>query len=254
MTRYALDGCREVFGRNVEPTGVVAHVALGAADTCREQCHKLLHYVGGAVSMRVGGVALGVSLEYVVHHCEAEAAHEFAIELQMTVLHTVAEAMEITEQLLHLLVCQTDDGVLVERDTASYAVVITWQLVLQKLIIGSKPLHLHIGMSSQTLHPGGCGDDHKIVLDYVVATFVEHETALPSRAEQMQAGLLELWGADAVKIGGVSKIGLHHTVICCEITHYFIYKQTISAKSEKHGAFCETRVRGKRRNFAVEIL
>jgi len=171
----------------------------------------------------------------------------------MTVLHTVAEAMEITEQLLHLLVCQTDDGVLVERDAASDAVVVAGQLVLQKLIIGSKPFHLHIGMGCQTLHPGGCGDDHEVVLDYVVAAFVEHETTLPCRAEQMQAGLLELWGADAVKIGRVSKIGLHHTVICCEITHYFNNKQTISAKSENRDAICETIVSENHRNFAAGI-
>jgi hypothetical protein len=67
----------------------------------------------------------------------------------------------------------------------------------------------------------------------------------------MQAGLLELWGADAVKIGGVSKIGLHHTVICCEITHYFNNKQTISAKSENRDAICETIVSENHRNFAA---
>jgi hypothetical protein len=194
-----------------------------------------------------------MNLEDVIHHGETEAAHEFAIELQMTVLHTVAEAMEITEQLLHLLVCQTDDGVLVERYAAPDAVVITWQLVLQKLIIGSKPFHLHIGMGCQTLHPGGCGDDHEVVLDYVVAAFVEHETALPSRAEQMQAGVLELWRVNAIKVGRVLKIGLHHTVICCEITHYFIYKQTISAKSENRDAICETIVSENHRNFAAGI-
>jgi hypothetical protein len=106
-------------------------------------------------------------------------------------------------------------------------------------------------MGCQTLHPGGCGDYDKVVLDYVVATFVEHETTLPCRAEQMQAGVLEFWGADAIKVGGVLKIGLHHAVICCEITHYFIYKQTILAKSENRGAICETIVSENHRNFAA---
>jgi hypothetical protein len=69
----------------------------------------------------------------------------------------------------------------------------------------------------------------------------------------MQAGMLELWGADAIKVGRVLKIGLHHTVICCEITHYFIYKQTISAKSENRGAICETIVSENHRNFAAGI-
>jgi hypothetical protein len=34
-------------------------------------------------------------------------------------------------------------------------------------------------------------------------------------------------------------------------THYFVYKSTISAKSEKHNAFCETIVLGNHRIFAV---
>ena len=47
----------------------------------------------------------------------------------------------------------------------------------------------------------------------------------------------------------VMKICLHG----CKITHIIIYKQTFSAKSENHGAICETGISKNHRNFAAEI-
>ena len=54
--------------------------------------------------MRIGGVALGVRLEDVVHHRQAEAAHQFAIEQQVAVVHAVAQAVEVCQQDGSLLI------------------------------------------------------------------------------------------------------------------------------------------------------
>ena len=59
---------------------VVAHIALCAADAGGEKCHELLDDVGCPVSMRVCGFSLGMGIEDVVHHRQAEAAHQVAVE------------------------------------------------------------------------------------------------------------------------------------------------------------------------------
>ena len=122
---------------------MVAERYLG--DTFK-QSHQLFYDVGCAVSMRICGFPLGMSLEDVVHHRKAEAAHQFAIELYMAVVHTVTKTMEVIKQMLCLLICQFDNGVLVQRDTATDAVVVRRQQVLKKLIISSKPFYLQVCM------------------------------------------------------------------------------------------------------------
>ena len=58
VPRHALDGGRGVFGRHVQPLGIIVHVAFSAADAGREQRHELFHDIGRAVAVSVGGVAL----------------------------------------------------------------------------------------------------------------------------------------------------------------------------------------------------
>ncbi len=74
--------------------------------------------------MRVCRFSLGMGLEDVVHHCQAEAAHQFAVELQVAVFHPVAQPMEVIQQMFGLLIRQFDDRVLVQRYTATDAVVV----------------------------------------------------------------------------------------------------------------------------------
>ena len=114
VARHTLDGGREVFGRHVQALGIVTHIAFCAADACGEQCHQLFHDIGCAVGMRVGGFALGMRLEDVVHHRQTEAAHQFAIELQVAVVHAVAQAVEVIQQMPCLLIRQFDDRIVVQ--------------------------------------------------------------------------------------------------------------------------------------------
>ena len=45
--------------------------------------------------MRVCGFSLGMGLEDIVHHRQAETAHQFAIELYMAVVLAVTQPMEV---------------------------------------------------------------------------------------------------------------------------------------------------------------
>ncbi len=65
--------------------------------------------------MRIGGFTLGMGLEDVVHHRETQTAHEFVVEHQLTLHHTVAQTVEVNKQMSCLFVCQFDDGVLIQR-------------------------------------------------------------------------------------------------------------------------------------------
>ena len=123
----ALDGGGEVLGRYIQSLGIVADVALRAADAGGEQVGQLADDNGGAVAVGVGGVAPGVELEDVVHHRQAEAPHHLAVEEQVAVVEAVAQAMEVLQQDFRLAVVDLDDGVLVEADAAPDTIVIRRQ-------------------------------------------------------------------------------------------------------------------------------
>ena len=74
--------------------------------------------------MSVGGITLSMGLEDVVHHGQAETAHQFTIELQMLVAHALTNPVKVTEQMTGLIICEFDDRVLVLRDAAADAVVV----------------------------------------------------------------------------------------------------------------------------------
>ena len=204
-----LDGGGEVLRRHVQPFGIVAHLALGAADAGGEQVHKLSDDVGRAVGVGVSGFALRVRLEDVVHHRQAEASHQFAIEQQLAVFHAVAEAVEVLQQDFRLTVIDLDDGVLVERDAASDAVVVRRQLALQELVVGGEPLHLHSGGGGQVLRPSGVRHHHEVVFYDMVAPLVEHEAAFARRAEQVHAGVAQLRRVHREEIGGIEEVDFH---------------------------------------------
>ena len=162
-----------------------------------------------------------MSLKDVVHHRQAKTAHQFTMELQMALTHPVAQTMEVIKQMPCLLVGEFDDRVLIQRDAAPNAVVIRWQQVLQELIIGSKPLHLHVGMGGQILHPVGHGNHHQIVLRDMIAMLIEHKTPLPHLAKQMHTSVAQLSRIHPVEVGGILEISLHIVVFGCEVTQYF---------------------------------
>ena len=80
MTRYALNGGREILGRHVQTLGIVAHIAFCAADAGSEQCHELFHDIGRAVAVGVSSITLSMNLEDIIHHSKAEASHQFMVE------------------------------------------------------------------------------------------------------------------------------------------------------------------------------
>ena len=209
----ALDGGGEVLRRHMQPLGVVAHLALGAADARREQVHQLLDDIGRAVAVRIYGLAQRVRLEDVVHHRQAEASHQLAVEQQLAVVHAVAQAVEVGEQNGGLSIGEFDDGVLIERDAAPDAVVVRRQLVLQELVVGGEPLHLHSGGGGQVLCPVGAHHHHEVVLNNMVALLVEHEAALARRAEQVHTGMAQLWRVHRQEIGGILEVGFHDAKI-----------------------------------------
>lgn len=114
VTRHALDGGGEILRRDVQPVGIIANLALGAADARGEQVHQVLDDNGRTVAVHVGSIALGMRLEDVVHHCEAEAPHQLAVEHQVAVVHAVAQTAEVGQDDGGLLVGEMDDGVVVE--------------------------------------------------------------------------------------------------------------------------------------------
>ena len=124
MARHTLDGGGEVFGRNVQTLGIIAHIAFCAADASRKQCHELFHDIGRTVAMGVGGIALGMRLEDVVHHRQAETTHQFSVEEQVAIVHAVTQSVEVCKQKAGLFIREFDDRVLVQRDAAADAVVV----------------------------------------------------------------------------------------------------------------------------------
>ena len=159
--------------------------------------------------MGAGGVAPGVELEDVVHHRQAEAPHHLAVEEQVAVVEAVAQAVEVLQQDFRLTVVDLDDGVLVEADATSDAIVVRRQEAVQVLLVGGEPLHLHPRCRRDVLRPCRIRHHHQVVLHNVVALPVEHKTAFPRRAEQVHAGVPQLRRVHAEEICRVLKVNLH---------------------------------------------
>ena len=58
-------------------------------------------------------------------------------------------------------------------------------------------------MCRQILDTFGHRYHHEVVLDNVIAMFVEHVTTLPCGAEQVHAGVAQLTGIHPVKVCGI---------------------------------------------------
>lgn len=154
-----------------------------------EMCHQLLDDKGCAVGVCRGGIALGMRLKDVIHHRQAQAAHQFLIKQQVTVVHALTQAVEVLEQTLGLGVSKRNDGVLVQADAAADTVIVGRQEILQETVVGSKPLHLHAWGSREILGTMWRRHHDKVVLHDVVTALVEHKTPLARRAQQMHTGV-----------------------------------------------------------------
>lgn len=205
----ALDGGGEVLRRHVQPLGIVAHLALGAADAGGEQVGQLSDDIGGAVAVGVGGLALRVRLEDVVYHRQAEAAHQLTVEQQVAVVHAVTETVEVCEENVRLPVGELDDRVVVERDAAPDAVVVRRQQSAEVFVVGGEPLDLHPLCRREVLRPCGVRHHHQVVFPDVVAFLVEHETPFASCAEQMHAGVTQFRRVHREEIGGIEEVRFH---------------------------------------------
>lgn len=228
VARHAFDRGGEVFRRDVQPLGIVAHLALGAADASGEQVGQLTDDVGGAVAMGVGGLTASMELEDVVHHRQAEAPHHLTVEEQVAVVEAVAQSMEVLQQNLRLAVVELDDRVLVKADAAPDAVVVRRKQSSKELVVGGEPLHLHIGMSGKALCPTRIWHHHQIVFSNLVAFRVKHKAAFAFRAEQMHTSVAQSRVIHPEEIRSVLKINLHGAKI-----------HIISLTSTKNDGFCE---------------
>ena len=228
----------EVLRRHVQSLGIVAHLALRATDARGEQIHQLFDDIGGAVAVGVGGLAPCVKLEDVVHHREAEASHQLAVERQVAVVHAVAQTVEVGQDDGGLLVGEVDDGVVVERDAAPDAIVVRWQEALQELVVGGEPLHPQVWMCGQVLHAGGRRYHHEVVFHDMVAPVVEHEAALARRTEHVHAGVTQLRGVYREKIRRVLEVNFHGA----KIRKLSIETENFCANCENNEGFCESDV------------
>ena len=236
VARHAFDCGGEVLRRDVQPLGIVAYFTLGATDAGGEQVGQLTDDIGRSVAMDVGGITLCMRLEDVIHHRQAETSHQFVIEQQMTVAHAVAETVEVGEHDSCLLISEFDDGILVEGDASSDAVVIRRQQVLQKLIVGCKPLHLQIRMGGEVICAGRIWHHHQIVFFNLVAFRVKYKAAFAFRAEQMHTSVTQSRVIHPEEIRSVLKINLHGA----KIRIISLVSAKYCGNCENNDAFCET--------------
>ena len=246
VARHAFDRGGEVFRRDVQPLGIVAHLALGATDAGGEQVGQLTDDVGGAVAMGVGGLTASVELEDVIHHRQAEAPHHLTVEEQVAVVEAVAQAMEVLQQNLRLAVVELDDGVLVKADAAPDAVVVRRKQSSKELVVGGEPFHLHSRSGREVLGTGGIGHHHKVVFRYVVTFFVEHKTTFTSSANKMHTSVTQFWVIHSEEIRSVLKINLHGA----KLRIISLVSAKYCGNCENSGAFCETYISLSRCNFA----
>lgn len=199
-----LDGGGEVLRRHVQSLGIVAHLALGAADAGGEQVGQLSDDIGGAVAVGVGGLALRVRLEDVVYHRQAEAAHQLTVEQQVAVVHAVTEAVEVCEENVRLPVGELDDRVVIERDAAPDAVVVRRQQSAEVFVVGGEPLDLHSRSGSEVLRPAWVRHHHRRWRDDCRQRAAHQQQPRPARPDDTHLQ------ARPHRQGRLDRCGCHH--------------------------------------------
>ena len=76
------------------------------------------------VAVVLRSIALSMSLENVIHHRETQTAHEFVVEHQLTLHHTVAQTVEVFKDARCLFFRQRNNRVLIQGDTAPDAIIV----------------------------------------------------------------------------------------------------------------------------------
>lgn len=127
----------------------------------------------------------------------------------MAVAHAVTQVVEVGERRAGLHVGELDDGVLIQRDASTYAIVVSRQQALQEFVVGSKPLDLHVGMGSEVAHTVRAGNHHQIVLYDMIAALIKHKTALACCAEQVHTGGAQIRRIHRLEASGIPEIYLH---------------------------------------------
>ena len=164
----------------------------------------------------------------------------------MAVAEAITETVEVGKQDSSLLVGEFDDGILVEGDASSDAVVIRWQQARKEFVVGGKPLYLQIGIGYKILCAAWIWHHHQVVFFNLVAFRVKHKAAFAFRAEQMHTSVAQSWVIDPEEIRSVLKINLHGAKI-----HFISLTNTkIDGFCETNDAFCETNVPVSRCIFA----
>ena len=138
----AADGIGEVFGRHMKYVGIVRNLALSSADARGKHLHQAADDVACAFGMARAAVMERMELEDVVDHRQAKAAHQSVIELEASVVQTLADAVDVAQKSVGVLLRKRDDGVIVEADAATDAVVVGRQKTVQKLVSSGKPFNL----------------------------------------------------------------------------------------------------------------
>ena len=111
--------------------------------------------------------------------------------------------MEIFKDVGCLFVSEPYDGIVVKRYAAPDAVVVGRQLALQELVVGGKPLHLHVRRCSKVFNLVGLGYDYEVVASDVVASLVVHEATLAGGAEHVHACVGQRRGVKGMEVSRV---------------------------------------------------
>ena len=89
---------RQIFRRDMELCGIVAHIALRAGFTALYEIEKFPGDVAGAVRGEDVLIEPGMKFKQVVNHRFQKAAHHFGIEPVFRMVHPLADAVDVADK------------------------------------------------------------------------------------------------------------------------------------------------------------
>ncbi len=224
--RRAAHGVGEIFGRDVEPPGVVADFALGATDAGLQQLHQFLYDKAAAVGRFQRAVMLGMEVEEVVHYRAAQASHQLAIEQVRSLARTVAEPADIFREPPGVRFAEGEHRIVVQHYPAADAEVVGRQLGVQEFERRCEKLHPQVGMRCRVADLVGQNQDRRIVAAEVPAAVVEDEAALALETNQVQAPSVKPFVVDLPEVRGKYEIRFVVLVHIAKVISYFDDKRT----------------------------
>ncbi len=193
----------EIFGRDVELCGEIAHAAPPFADARRQQIHKAPDDIRRTVGRAHCVVARGMELEQIVHHRKGSRSDRLFVKQTPALSQTPPYIAQVGFEACRPVDGKADDGIVEKSDAATYTEVVGRQLRFEKAVRGHECERPEIGRYGEVGDQQRRTDNRRVIALYGESTSRITELHVPGKTQNVHAASGQLAEANPSYILGI---------------------------------------------------